>query len=161
MRPRLHHRICARPHAICWAAGTLFLWVLTTLAFWSGGVFAAALLDLITVLRLLVVYAGLAGLGYFVGVMSLSQLVARACRWVNGGPYGVGDRVTILIGPNAGITTTVYELTRGQGGEVLASVDLGAAAREKYGDIFQGYALLRAPGKATPLQDAPAESSAA
>ncbi len=153
------HRICARPYAICWILGTLFLWVLTTLAFWSGGVFAAAGSDLSSVLRLLVVYAGLVGLGFFVGVMSLFSLVVRACRWVNGGPYVVGDHVTILMGPNAGITTTVYELTRGQGGELLPSVELGAAAREKYLDLFQDYALLRASGNATPLRDEPSEAS--
>lgn len=139
----------------------MFLWVLTTLAFWSGGVFAVVASDLSSVLRLLVVYVGLAGLGVFVGVMPLYSLVARACTWVNGGPYVVGDRVTILIGPNAGITTTVYELTRGQGGELLASVDLGAATGESYGDIFKDYALLRASGNDTPLRAAPSEASAA
>ena len=110
-------------------------------------------------LLLLIGYAGLAGLGFFVGAVPLFWLVARVCRWVNGGPYVVGDRVTVITGPNAGTTTTVYELTRGQAGNLLPRLELGAKAREKYLDIFEDYSLLRTPYKETLSHDAPSESN--
>ncbi len=61
----------------------------------------------------------------------------------------------------AGTTTTVYELTRGQAGDLLARVELSAEAREKYLDIFDDFTLLRTPTLNTVFHDAPSESNVA
>lgn len=161
MRPRLHHRICARPVVICWLLGALFLWTLTSMAFLSDGVFPAAFSDVSTVLLLLLGYACLAGLGFFVGTIPLFWLVARVCRWVNGAPYVVGDRVTIITGRNAGTTTTVYELTPSQGGDLLPRVELGAEARQKYLDVCDDFTLLRTSSNNTDFHDTPSQTNVA
>ena len=131
------------------------------MALWNDGIFPAAFFDISTVLLLLLGYACLAGLGFFVGAMPFFWLVARVCRRVNGGPYIVGDHVTILTGPNAGTTTKVYELTRGQAGDLLPKVELGAEAREKHLDIYDDFTLLRASSSNTAFHDAPSESNVA
>ena len=146
MRPAWHHRICARPLAICWLVGALILWVPATMSLQSQGIFPAAFSDTTTVLLLLLGYACLGGMGFFVGAIPLCWLVARVCSWVNGGPFAIGDRVTIITGREAGKTTTVYELVRGQGGYLLPKLELGEEAREKHLDIFDDYTLLRVPG---------------
>ena len=131
------------------------------MALWSEGIFPAAFFDISTVLLLLLGYACLAGLGFFVGGIPFFWLVARVCRRVNGGPYAVGDRVTILTGRNAGTRTTVYELTRGQAGDLLPRVELGAEARGKYLDICDDFILLRAPNNNSAFHDTPSESNVA
>jgi hypothetical protein len=143
MRPALRHRICARPFAICWLLGTFILWIPATVSLRRAEVFPAVFSEFTAVLWLLLGYACLSGLGFFVGAFMLSWFVIRVCRRFNGAPFVPGDRVTILIGPRVGTVATVYELTRGQGGDLLPRLDIGAESREKYLDIFDDYTLLR------------------
>ena len=138
--------------AICWLIGALVLWIVTTVALWQQGALPGALFDIQAIFLLFLGYTALAGLGFFVGTIPLGWLVVRVCTWVNGGPYAVGDRVMILTGPQKGLTTTVYALTRGQGGGLLPLVDLGPEAREKHQDIFEDYDLLRLTAGDPPLQ---------
>ena len=70
-------------------------------------------------------------------------LVVRLSRRINGAPFAIGDFVTILAGPKTGTVARVYDLTRGQGGDLLPRLDLGNEARDKYLDIFDDHTLLR------------------
>jgi hypothetical protein len=152
MKASLHHRICARPMAVCWVLGTLFLWAVATLTLAPDGVFLAAASDVLAAILLAIGYACLSGLGFFVGNIPCYLPVARLCRWVNGGPFLVGDRVLILKGQGAGTVTTVYELFRGQAGDLLPRVDLGPEVGEKYGDICEAYELLRVAPAVSPAK---------
>jgi hypothetical protein len=95
------------------------------------------------VLCVLLAYASLCGLGFFVGVFATYWLVVRVCRRLNGAPFAVEDHVTILVGPHAGTVTRVYALTVGQGGDPLLRLDFGAEAASKWHDLFADYAVLR------------------
>ena len=128
---------------ISWLLGTLMLWIPVTISLRNDGVFFASFSQPTMLLWLLLEYASLAGLGFFAGVFTSLWWVVWLCRRSNGAPFTVGDHVTILVGPHAGTMTTVYELTRGQAGNLLPKLDLGATCREKYLDIFEDYTLIR------------------
>lgn len=128
---------------ISWMLGTLMLWIPVTISLYCDGVFPAVFTKLPSFLLLLLAYACLSGLGFFVGAFTVLRLVFRVCRFINGAPFAVGDYVTILTGPRAGTTARVYELTTGQGGNLLPRLDLGAEIAAKYLDIFEDYSLLR------------------
>ena len=128
---------------ISWVLGTFMLWIPATISFRREGVFPAVFTEVTSVLCLLLGYACLSGLGFFAGVFTVFWLVVRVCRRINGAPFAVGDYVTILTGPRAGTVARVYELTVGQGGDLLPRLDLGADVAAKYLDIFDDYSLLR------------------
>lgn len=128
---------------ISWVIGTLVLWVIATVALHREGLFPAVFMELTPLICLLVVYACLSGLGFFVGGFTVLWLIIQACRHINGAPFKVGDHAVILTGPKAGTVARVYELTRGQGGGLRPRLDLGEESRDKYRNIFDDYALLR------------------
>jgi len=131
---------------ISWVLGTLMTWIWLTCIFRSEGMLPAFFTDASSALGLLLVYACFSGIGFFVGAFSVLGLVLRVCRYVNGAPYAVGDRVIILTGPRTGTVARVYELTVGQGGGLLPRLDLGADAAVAYLDIFEDYSVLRQSG---------------
>lgn len=135
---------------ISWVVGALMLWIPTTISLWREGVFPAVFTEVPSVICLLLGYACLSGLGFFAGAFTVLWLVIRLCRYINGAPYVVGDYVAILTGPRAGTIARVYELTVGQGGDLLPRLDLGAEVAAKYADIFDDYSLLRQSNDYTP-----------
>jgi len=156
MLPPLRHRICARPMTISWVVGTLMLWFLATYGLRREGVFTAVFTDVMSVLCLLLAYACLSGLGFFVGAFTVYWLVLRVCRYINGAPFEVGDYVTVLTGPRVGTVACVYELSVGQGGGLLPRLDLGADVAAKYHDIFDDFTLLRQSRDSRPsISDTP------
>ncbi len=76
-----------------------------------------------------------------VGAYILLHFLFRWRSWANGAPFAVGDRVTILTGPHADKTLTVYELWN-ERGQVL--VDLGPEAKEQVKDVFSELEVCRA-----------------
>lgn len=131
---------------ISWVLDTLALWILATVALYREGVFPAVFTEVTSAFCLLLVYACLSGLGFFAGAFTVLRLVIRICRHVNGAPFTVGDYVTILTGARSGTVAKVYELTRGQGGDLLPRLELGSEAQDKHRDIFDDYTLLRHSG---------------
>jgi len=123
--------------------GTLMLWIPATISLRREGVFPAVFTEVTSVLCLLLAYACLSGLGYIAVAFTVSWLVIRVCRYINGAPFIVGDYVAILTGPRAGTVASVYELTVGQWGDLLPRLDLGAEVAAKYLDIFDDDSLLR------------------
>jgi hypothetical protein len=147
----LLHRVCAHPACICWFLGTLAIWIPMTIHFNFAAVFDALFGKWWQIFRLCVFYATTSGLGFFFGGTVFCWTVYPLCRRVNGAPHAVGDRVTVLCGRYTGTIAHVYELTRGQGGQLLPRVDLGPAVREKFKDIFDDFCILRTP----PLNPSP------
>ena len=96
-----------------------------------------------TIPLLLFCYAATSGLGFFAGAVFVSWIVFPICRRLNGAPHEVGERVVVLSGPHSGRAGSIYTVTTGQGGQPLPRVELGAKARERFGDLFDDYALLR------------------
>jgi len=119
------------------------IWVPLTCYFLTAGVFLSLTEDWAAPPLLLICYAATSGLGYFASVFFVSWLVLPICSRRNGAPHEVGESVTVLSGPLAGKTSTIYAITTGQGGQPLVRVDFGAETREKYLDIFESYQLLR------------------
>jgi len=128
---------------ISWVLGTLMLWIPATISLRREGVFPAVFTEVTPVLCLLLAYACLSGLGFLAGAFTVLWLVIRICRYINGAPFIVGDCVAILTGPRAGTVARVYELTVGQGGDLLPRLDLGAEVAARYLDIYEDYSLLR------------------
>lgn len=58
---------------------------------------------------------------------------------VNGGPFAPGDKVYIIAGKHRGTISVVYKAWQNE----TVRVELGAAARESYTDIFAAYQLIR------------------
>jgi hypothetical protein len=134
---------------ISWVLGTLALWTIATYALFREGLFPAVFRDVTSVLCFLLAYACLSGLGVFAGAFTVLWPVMRVCRYINGAPFAVGDHAIILTGPQAGTVARVYELTVGQGGDLLPRLDLGADVAAKHRDIFEDYSLLRQSGDGT------------
>ena len=142
-RPHWLNWAFAHPMYISWIMGTIGLWIAITLLFWDSGVFQSLTTDWSMILLVLISYAATSGLGFFLGGIGISWLVFAIARRVNGAPHEIGESVMILSGPYSGRVTTIYEIPRGQGGQSVLKVDLGAEAKQKYQDIFEEYALLR------------------
>lgn len=138
----LIHKACAYPIVICWAVGTLCIWVPLYMGLARSGSFQFLLNDWTTIPLLLVGYAASSGLGFFAGAFFLPWLVLPICRHANGTPHKIGETVLILSGPHSGRMGRIYAVATGQGGQPLPRVDLGEDARENFGDLFEDYALL-------------------
>lgn len=82
-------------------------------------------------------------LGFFAGGFTVGPIIMRACRKINSAPLHANNWVVILSGPMRGTQARVYEVTKGQGGQNLARLDLGADLRKKYSDIFEQYAVFK------------------
>ena len=82
-------------------------------------------------------------LGCFGGMVFCWPWVRVICSRFNGAPHQVGERVRVLAGRHAGKEATVYEKTVGQGGWMLARLDLGEELREKFGDLVEEYQVMK------------------
>jgi hypothetical protein len=141
---------------ISWILGTCALWIPVSISLHHEGAFPAVFSEFTSVLYLLFGYACLSGLGFFAGGFTMYWLVVRVCRHINGAPFTEGDFVTVITGSRSGTEARVYEMIRGQGGNLLPRLDIGDEERTKYRDIFEDYNLLRHPVKgmkaSTPIQ---------
>jgi len=103
-----------------------------------------------TILLLVWILIPSTGLGFFLGMFTCWPLVRVFCSRYNGAPLKVGDQVLILIGPDKGKTSEVWEITVGQGGWELARLNLGEERSQKFRDIFEEYSLLKIKTKIGP-----------
>jgi len=143
------HRLLAYPSYICWLIGTIGLWIPVTILFLDSGVFKSLTADWSIILLVLLSYAATSGLGFFVAIFSIGLFVGAIAARLNGAPHQIGEPVIVLSGPYAGRVATIYEISKGQGGQPVPRVDLGAEAKEKYHDVFDEYCLLRLPSQNT------------
>ncbi len=149
LRSHWVNRMLAHPMQVSWILGTISLWIIVTLLFFNSGVFHSFAIDRSMIPLVLLSYAATSGLGFFVGMFGVYWLVIAIARRANGAPHHTGDSVMILSGQYSGMVTTIYEISKGQGGEPVQRVELGEEAKMKYEDIFPEYALLRMSVKPT------------
>lgn len=131
--------------AISWVLGILMLWIPAAVWLYHEGAFPVVFTEMNSFLCLVVAFVSLAGLGFFAGAFTTLWFVMWICRRINGAPFKVGDHATILTGPKKGTTANIYELVRGQGGDLIPRLDLGPEARKQNLDLFSDYTLLRRP----------------
>ena len=137
------HKVCAYPMVLSWIIGTLLIWIPLSRVFAANGVFAAIPKDFSISLLLVVIYVVTSGLGFFVGAVLVIWFVFPVCRRVNGAPHEKGERVLILTGKHSGTSTSIYEISKGQGGQPVLRVDLGDEVKEMFGDFYEEESLLR------------------
>ena len=117
------------------------IWVISE----TRGVFSPPV-SWIAVLCTIVSVVVAAGVGFFVSCILAGALpILRGVYWLqirfNGGPFHVGDRVTVLVGPHAGALVTIREEWQGTYG-VRVVLDDAEVADDS--DIFVQYQLIRA-----------------
>jgi hypothetical protein len=100
----------------------------------------------IAVLCMIVSVVVAAGVGFFVACILAGALpILRGVYWLqirlNGGPFLVGDRVTVLVGPHAGALGKIREEWQGTYG---VRVDIDGAEVTDDSEIFVQYQLIRA-----------------
>ena len=144
--PTLLNRICARPMLVSWIIGTCVMEAFVLAVLSNGVRLITVVSDREVQLHLLVAVPTAAGFGWFLGIFAYS-LIGPICRRVNGAPLKPGDLVLVLAGPHRGTTTSVYEITTGQGSQPLARLDLGPKHRDTYTDIVEEYSVLKITGE--------------
>jgi hypothetical protein len=82
-------------------------------------------------------------LGFLLGAIFFYWPISEICRRHNGAPLKVGDQVLILSGPEKGNMAEVNGITLGQGGQMLAMLDLGQERKGRCADLFEEYSLLK------------------
>lgn len=139
----LLHQVFARPLHVCWALGTIGLWIPVTLHLQATGIFSFLISDWTALPLVVLSYAASSGLGFYAGLFGAGWWILPICRRLNGAPHEVGESVAVLTGPCAGRIATIYRIDRGQGGQPVPRVDLGEGPGQAYQDSFEEYSLLR------------------
>lgn len=145
MRLRPLNVICAHPTLLTWLVGAAVLdtFVLVSIARHSSwSVLLSPSMFGTTALALTPATL----LGWFLGMFTCWPCIRRTCTRYNGAPFAVGERVVVLGGRAIGTVTTIYDTTKGQGGQTLLKLNLGDEMKCNYHDIFEEYSITRAPG---------------
>ena len=143
LTPGTLNKICARPVLISWAMGACALDA-AIISFLSKEVSLSVIIsDTQAVLFLTLALVPATLLGYFLGMFTCWPLLRVVCSRFNGAPLKTGDHVMILSGPHKGSTAVVYEIMTGQGGRVLARLDLGPERAKTFKDIFEEYSVFK------------------
>ena len=101
----------------------------------------ALLTDVTYVLTLLILVAVVAALSWLAGALLFMFVIGRIIAWLNGAPFGIGERVVILAGPNRGRIVVVYAVWEERG---QVRVGLGKADAENFDDVFPMFHVRRA-----------------
>lgn len=104
--------------------------------------------------RLVIGFVALSGAVLLMGLLAAIVLSAlfllpiyRHQAWLNGAPFKVGDFVRVLSGPAKGRTARIYSYWQGE----TFRIDLDAAAKEQFKDIFGAHQLERVSVGTTPV----------
>jgi hypothetical protein len=79
-------------------------------------------------------------LGFFLGVVICFPAIRRICSWYNGAPLKTGGLLIILSGPKKGTTAEIFDISMGQGGWHVISLNLGEGQRK---NLFPQWSLLK------------------
>ncbi|MEZ0385806.1 MAG: hypothetical protein ACAI34_01970 [Verrucomicrobium sp.] len=137
------HKAFAHPYHLSGGLGTAVLAIGIGSFFVRKGLEFSHFAEISMLLAFIFWLASMTGLGYLFGAVFLAWLIVPLCRRMNGAPYKIGDKVIMLTGPKQGLTSTVCELVKGQGGQWQARIDLGNEARNSCRDTFEEFQLLR------------------
>jgi hypothetical protein len=119
-------------------AAVLGLWIAVSICQPSMSSFADWQYSLLFVVSILLAPIVAVGLSLIL-VPFVWGPIFHARERLNGGPFLVGDRVRILVGPHRGRISRVYSLWQGSS----VRVQIGKEAEDTYKDVFSPMQLVR------------------